>query len=35
VGVTRSKRTLYMYRPIPNTRWGEAHFPLLESEKYE
>ena len=35
VGVTRSKRTLYMYRPIPNTRWGENHFPLLEREKYQ
>jgi len=35
VGVTRSKRTLYMYRPVCNTRWGEDHFPLLEREKYE
>jgi len=35
VGVTRSKRTLYMYRPACNTRWGEDHFPLLEREKYE
>jgi len=35
VGVTRSKRTLYMYRPIPNTKWGENHFPLLEREKYD
>jgi DNA helicase-2/ATP-dependent DNA helicase PcrA len=35
VGVTRSKKNLYMYRPVCNTRFGEAHFPLLEREKYE
>ena len=34
VGVTRSKRTLYMYRPVCNSKY-EDHFPLLESEKYE
>ena len=34
VGVTRSKRTLYMYRPACNSKY-EDHFPLLESEKYE
>ena len=35
VGVTRSKRTLYMYRPVCNTKRGENHFPLLEREKYD
>jgi len=35
VAVTRSKRTLYMYRPACNTKYGEDHFPLLEREKYD
>ena len=35
VAVTRSKGTLYMYRPACNTNYGEDHFPLLEREKYE
>ena len=34
VGVTRSKRTLYMYRPPCNSKY-EDHFPLLEREKYQ
>ena len=34
VGVTRSKRTLYMYRPACNSKY-EDHFPLLEKEKYD
>ena len=34
VAVTRSKRTLYMYRPVCNTKY-EDHFPLLEKEKYD
>ena len=35
VAVTRSKRTLYIYRPACNTKYGEDHFPLLEREKYD
>jgi len=35
VAVTRSKRTLYMYRPICNPKWEGGHFPLLEKEKYD
>ena len=35
VAVTRSRRTLYMYRPVCNTKFGEDHFPLLEREKYD
>ena len=34
VAVTRSKRTLYMYRPACNSKY-EDHFPLLEREKYD
>jgi superfamily I DNA/RNA helicase len=34
VAVTRSKRTLYMYRPVCNSKY-EDHFPLLEREKYD
>ena len=34
VAVTRSKRTIYMYRPVCNTKY-EDHFPLLEKEKYD
>jgi DNA helicase-2/ATP-dependent DNA helicase PcrA len=34
VAVTRSGRTLYMYRPTCNTKY-EDRFPLLEREKYE
>ena len=34
VAVTRSGRTLYMYRPVCNSKY-EDHFPLLEREKYD
>ena len=34
VAVTRSGRTLYMYRPPCNSK-SEDHFPLLEREKYD
>jgi len=34
VAVTRSGRTLYMYRPACNSK-SEDHFPLLEREKYD
>ncbi len=31
VGVTRSKRSLFIFRPNPNIKYGEDSFPLLEN----